>query len=387
MRESTILIVSPIPSHPQFQGNSARIYRLNRLWQQAGFKVHFLYFGMEGISPESEVAMREAWDNFVFLAPIGPAAKPSLGEEYAIDDWFDDRLGAKVTELCSIFDYSHVLVNYVWMSKVLDYVPKSSTKIIDTHDRFANRNARAMQQGVDANWFSTTEEEERYGLERADLVFAITEEEQKAFETTVTVPVCCIGHVLPKQSILDCTRGGRITIGYFGSDNPYNVSSLHKLIHGINTYSLAHAADNAAVFNAKLKLVIAGSICSRVTDDTASTGDLEIELLGRIDNLSTLVRRVDFLVNPMSGGTGLKIKTLDFLSYGKPMLATADAMVGISDADAGANQEMELSQMISLLCESGVTSLKTMASLEQGRLRACYNERHLSNFQQQINNK
>ena len=37
-----VLIVSPIPSHPQFQGNSARIFRLNRMFQLSGYQVHFI---------------------------------------------------------------------------------------------------------------------------------------------------------------------------------------------------------------------------------------------------------------------------------------------------------------------------------------------------------
>jgi anthranilate/para-aminobenzoate synthase component II len=37
-----ILIVSPIPSHPQDQGNSVRIFTLGRLLQSAGAEVHML---------------------------------------------------------------------------------------------------------------------------------------------------------------------------------------------------------------------------------------------------------------------------------------------------------------------------------------------------------
>ena len=43
-----VLIVSPIPSHPQEQGNSARIFALGKLLQSAGFIVHFLYYTLEG---------------------------------------------------------------------------------------------------------------------------------------------------------------------------------------------------------------------------------------------------------------------------------------------------------------------------------------------------
>ena len=45
-------------------------------------------------------------------------------------------------------------------------------------------------------------------------------------------------------------------------------------------------------------------------------------------------RLIDIAINPMVGGTGLKIKSLEALSYGKALLATEDAMVGINGTDS-----------------------------------------------------
>jgi hypothetical protein len=39
--------------------------------------------------------------------------------------------------------------------------------------------------------------------------------------------------------------------------------------------------------------------------------------------------RLDLAINPMQGGTGLKIKTLEGLSLGLPVLGTPDAWLGI----------------------------------------------------------
>ena len=54
-----ILIVSPTPTHPQDQGNSARIHDLGRALQRAGYLVHLLYYQMEGLTESQARAMEE----------------------------------------------------------------------------------------------------------------------------------------------------------------------------------------------------------------------------------------------------------------------------------------------------------------------------------------
>jgi glycosyltransferase involved in cell wall biosynthesis len=56
---------------------------------------------------------------------------------------------------------------------------------------------------------------------------------------------------------------------------------------------------------------------------------------GIVDSVSDFMRSIDVIVNPMLGGTGLKIKSLEALSYGKPLVATIDAMTGIDTIHEG----------------------------------------------------
>jgi len=315
----SILVVSPIPSHPQFQGNSARIYRLNRLFQLAGFKVHFLYFGLEGLNSDYERAMREAWDAFYFVQPSGPAPPPTLGDEYAVDDWFDDRLGKKVYDICRHHNFDVVLVNYVWMSKALQSVPPGPKKIIDTHDRFANRNIRSKAEGVDAHWFSTTPQQEIMGLQRADIVIAIQDQEAEHFTEQLqhNTEVLCLGHLVPKQNLLSKVRDNNVTaFGFVGSANPFNVNSVRQLLSKLN-----YAGESEDGF--RWELCLAGTVCSGIDDHS------QIKKYNFVANMSDLARDVDTLVNPMQGGTGLKIKSVDFLSFGRPVIATRSALAGL----------------------------------------------------------
>lgn len=263
--------------------------------------------------------MRYAWDAFYFVRPDGPAPPPSLGDNHAIDDWFDDQLGNKVRQLCATYEFDVVLVNYVWMSKALDYVPCGPIKIIDTHDIFANRNALSLAEGIEARWFSTTEQQENLGLNRADLVIAIQDQEEAVFKSRVNAEtrVVCLGHLVPKQKLLPKpNQETSITYGFLGSANPFNITSIQKFIKDLRT-------TEEAVDQSTWMVCLAGSVCQHIEEDS------HLKKYGVIEDLNELARDVDIFVNPMQGGTGLKIKTLDFLATGRKVIASDTALVGI----------------------------------------------------------
>ena len=314
------LIVSPIPSHPQYQGNSARIYRLNQMFQQCGYKVHFVYFGMEGLSSEQQTAMTLDWDYFHYVQPEGPAALPSFGEYFDIDDWYDQRVSVEVEKLCAQWKFDVCLVNYVWFSKVLEVVPDDVFKVIDTHDVFGDRHIKARDAGLEPMWFYTTKELEAYAFERADLVIAIQNEEEAYFKSITNKPVEVIGYVTPFQPLLPRTQSDdKLKIGYIGSGNPFNVISVSTLQEEVLKFDKVLE---------RFEFLLAGTICK-----SFNAQNEVFSVMGMVDDLDSFYRQVDIVINPMIGGTGLKIKSLEALSFGKPLIATKDAMVGINSND------------------------------------------------------
>lgn len=317
-----VLIVSPIPSHPQIQGNSTRIFRLGRMWQLLGYRVHFLYFGLEGLTRKDEKDMRRCWDFFYYLAPVGVNSEPKNGDFFEIDEWYDDRVSQLAEKLCQQWDFYACMVNYVWFSKALNVVPPGTLRIIDTHDIFGDRHHKAQTVGIAPSWFYTTTEEEKKALDRADLVVAIQDEEKRYFDKLTGVRVEVIGCVLPPNYLPTRAQAGagRIRVGFIGSANPFNVNSIRRL-----QGALAMQAGELTQFEFHL----AGSIC-RVLEQ----GDSVFVFHGMVDEVSDFLRDIDVVINPMVGGTGLKIKSIEAISFGKPLLATQDAMVGIASREA-----------------------------------------------------
>ncbi|MBV1901335.1 MAG: glycosyltransferase [Kordiimonadaceae bacterium] len=328
-----VLVTSPIPTHPQNHGNRARVYSLCRTLQQRGYKVHFVYGGLEGVSPEQELAMRATWDHVYIVPYEQKRRKQSKRTHHLIDDWYVPAVTEITQRILKVWDIDYCLANYVWFSRWLLDVPAGIPKYLDTHDMFANRNKNMKKDGLSAKWYSTTPAEEAKALNRADVVLAIQSSEAAVFQKITKTQVATLGHYIPPNflSAPDATpysapdkkhgpsNNRKLKVGYLASNNPINQHSLHKLVQELPHHP--HLLDTVS-------LHLAGAICGC---DVAQ--DSPFEKRGFVDKLETFYEEMDIILNPNLGGTGLKIKSVEALSYGKPLVATYDAMIGIETSE------------------------------------------------------
>lgn len=311
-----VLMVSPIPSHPQFQGNSARVFRMGQLMQLAGYPVHFVYYGLEGLTSQERIAHEACWDEFHYIQPEAGVSTPSMGDYYHIDDWYDHRVSELVGRLTECWDYVACLVHYVWFSKVLESVPSRVIKIIDTHDVFGDRHRIAREAGLEPVWFYTSPALEAEGLARADVVLAIQDEEASYFRSITTKQVMSVGYVCPEHWLPAPATHIKKKVGYLGSGNPFNVASIS---------SFEEAVLMCPVLLSYYEFHLAGAICRSFDVPDAQV----FKCWGVVNNVTDFYQDMDLLINPMVGGTGLKIKSVEVMAYRRPLLATQDAMVGI----------------------------------------------------------
>jgi hypothetical protein len=310
-RPARILIVSPIASHPADQGNSARIQAFGREMMARGVLCEFLCYTMEGLAPAQRAAMA-GFRHALHVVPVEPVMRQSLPGAWGLDDWCPDSLAERVAALQRAGCYDAVVVNYVWMSRVLEGV-SGALRIIDTHDLFGERHLAARAQGLDPSWFFATRAEEARGLARADLVLAIQEQEAAELRERTAVLVLTLDHRSPLR-FLEAGEEPRprATFGYLGSDNRWNAASVRAL-------------DAALAGAPELDWLLAERILRR-RDLVLASRPL---LLDPVPEAGAFYRAVDCVLNPMTGGTGLKIRTVEALAFGRPVLGTRDAFAGL----------------------------------------------------------
>jgi hypothetical protein len=264
---------------------------------------------MEGLSGDQRAAMTGFWNRFHFMPSLA-VARPSFAECWGVDDWCPAELVDAVQKVWREGRHDAVIVNYVWMSRVLTGID-GALRILDTHDLFGDRHLISRQTGLEPRWFFTSQAEEDRGFGRADIVIGIQDEEAAAIRRRFPGEVLTVGHAMePRFLTEELPADPPLMFGYLGSANPWNVRSI--------------AAMDAQLEEADLEWAIAGTILRR--NPVLRSNPVRLGVLPTVDQF---YRQVRCVLNPMLGGTGLKIKTVEALAYGRATIGTRDAFVGL----------------------------------------------------------
>lgn len=312
-----ILAISPTPSHPQDAGNRARIHALLAGLKAAGHQVHLCLLDRENPSPAARDAMRAAWDELIEVPHDRAAERRSLGELNAIDDWVQPAAEAAFAALAARRPgFEMVLVEYVFLSRALEFFGGDTLRVIDTHDIFGGRAEGLASLGLQNRFFATTPAEEAKGLDRAHIVLAIQEEEAALLRGRTRARVLTLGH-LPadrRPPLPGRAADGWVAIGYLGSPNPLNTRALGRFLAALDPPALAALGG---------EMVVAGGAARELREGAG------LRPLGPVADADALYGAVDLVVNPHEGGTGLKIKTVEALARGRPVIGTAEAFAGL----------------------------------------------------------
>jgi polysaccharide biosynthesis protein PslH len=321
-----ILIISPTPTHPTNAGNRSRIYVYSKFLIEQGLEVHFLYSDQE----DSDIkAMEGYWGNrFHYVSYKAPLKREynkflkGINSNYIyyshVDDHYNELLDHKIKDLQKEYAFTAVIVEYIFNSKSLLNFGKEILKVVDTHDVMTNRHKHFLKAGKPAVWYSTSRKEEKKGIDRADVVMAIQDREATFYRKLTKKRVVTIGHIVDvtKPSIKG-KPAHRIL--FVGSNNPNNYHALTDFIHDYFPLLRKNFPD--------LELYIAGKICQVIDDNVG------IVKIGEVENITEAYRYSDIVFNPLTIGTGLKIKMIEAIGYGKAVISTT---IGAEGLETGA---------------------------------------------------
>ena len=330
MAAKRILFISETVVIPIERGNRKRVYNLVNLAKEAGCEVDFLY--LHTYSNEDPAKTRE-WigeDHFFTVEnkkrSFGVFLKrkvrkvleilhiPGLFKYFSVDEKMDPAIDGFMKDFLKEHEYDVVWIEYIFNSRPLLSVPEGVVKVIDTHNAFTFKRQMYEAVGYRNYEFALTKEEEAAGLSRADWVVAIQEEEAEFFRTIVpeTTKVCTIGE---NMSLKEAAVAKNKNILFLGS------------FYVVNREGIKHFIDNILPILKKkgveFRLQIAGTICKHIPDSP------DYEKLGVVDDVGDAYRNARVVINPVRYGTGLNIKTIEALSYTKPLVSHSIGVRGL----------------------------------------------------------
>jgi glycosyltransferase involved in cell wall biosynthesis len=328
-----ILLLSPTPTHPTTAGNRAYILASARLLAAQGHTVHLAYAPRE--EPPHQ-ALREHWGDRLHVLPYRrPRSRalslrrrlgrwvglPGLRYNLPVDAWYDPAIEPPLRALVDEHGFDTLVVHYVFLSRAFLGFGPQLRKILVTHDVFTNRYRRYLDEGLEPRWFSTSRRQEARALERADAVVALQDEEAAFFRSLTRRPVVTLGHPIEirPQPWEDAVPGRILMVG---SRNPLNVEAARAF--------LARVLPEVRKAVPQAHLAVAGTL------GEALEAGPELVRLGRLEDLAPAYARASAVVIPVTGGTGLKIKLVEALGYGRPVVSTRHGATGVAEDAAPA---------------------------------------------------
>jgi hypothetical protein len=337
------LIISPFPTHGSNSGNKTRLFQSIELLKSLKFEVYFCYvpiypFGNERVSND----FKKYWGSNYEIFQNGISSLPtktiylnklkyrknqicswmginflnSINDFQFTNGYLPVGLSRHIVEFCKKNGIDVVILEYAFMSKLFSYLPKSIIKIIETHDIFTNRNKKIRKLVPDYHWFNLFAFQEKILLRNADYIIAIQENEKDFFINQLELNNVVLIDILKPSIKLEIFGNKNYNIGLVASNIVINKNGYNHFINEIWPLIL-HEFPNAY-------LLVAGSICSSIENIPPRTS-----LLGQIDNLKSFFEICRFTINPVSAGTGLKIKTIESLTYGKAIVSTPEGVSGL----------------------------------------------------------
>jgi glycosyltransferase involved in cell wall biosynthesis len=347
-----ILVVSHVIPYPPAAGNEIRILKMLTWLKQRGFGI-VLLLNHSPVPAERRLELERLFDYVHFIgddygAELRPLSRKPLKWESlyealsvrlagtalhlvvfgqdrqskvksdGVKKWLaSDRL-VQVTEYLSRkYCPSAVLCEYIFTAPCLDVVPGDVLKIIDTHDMFSRKKEQVLKYGIDDPLPCSPREERNYLL-KADLVIAIQSNEARMFRDLVLErDVITVGIDFDVVREIDHSAEVRGRILVVGSDNPLNIHGLREF------YDNAWPQIRSRMPEATLRVV--GKLANRLQSE-----DERVQCAGWVEDLDAEYRRAAVVVNPTVAGTGLKIKSVEALCKGKPLVATVNSVEGIA---------------------------------------------------------
>lgn len=347
-----ILLLSNTPFLPATAGNRARINQMVEFLLHNGAEVGMLMLPAADVAEWDLEAMRARLSYFEIATPRTGARASGIGAVLArrmvgavagrmrraidramprrprplgIDDWCPSWFRARAATVTEQLAPDVVVVEYVFLSACLERLGRSGSRptltVIDTHDIMHQRTAAYATAGLAPQWFHTTYAEERRGLARAGIVLAISEGDARVLQemlpgrTVLTVPH---GYVLQRAPPEEALAGRLL---FVASHNDLNVHGLRWFLDEVWPQLRAGTLDP--------ELVVCGQICEKLGAVPAG-----VILRGFTPSLSAEYANARVVINPVHAGTGLKVKVVEALCHGRPVISTQAGAEGISTGES-----------------------------------------------------
>jgi glycosyltransferase involved in cell wall biosynthesis len=211
-----------------------------------------------------------------------------------------------------------VIANYFNASAVFAYVPSNAKKAILVHDVLAMRQKSFESANKRLDFKPKHLQMEKLAFDKADLCLTITEDEarhiSKHHPQVRAIELTHVSSVLHESQLIEPDP---VCI-FVGSDNTPNR-------HGLRWF-----LEEVCPILYKLDPNIRARIVGTVPVTNPQSLPVNVDYVGPVNSLDEEYRRAAVALVPLQAGSGLKIKLVEALAHGVPVVATTCGSAGVT---------------------------------------------------------
>ncbi|MBW4360786.1 glycosyltransferase [Flavobacterium taihuense] len=206
-------------------------------------------------------------------------------------------------------EYDYIIISYAyWAELVIDnpYI-KEAKLCIDTHD-FLTSQFQYLRSFSLGKYF----QKEIELLRKFDKIFVISVEENYLFSQFMRKEVITLSHII-ENNLTEKGVEKKYDLIYVASSNSHNVSAANWFFKEV-----------FPLLSKEINIVVIGKVCDYIQDDE------NIVKIRFAENLNDYYLQSKVAICPMLSGTGLKIKVIEALSFGLPIVCNTRGVDGMS---------------------------------------------------------
>jgi glycosyltransferase involved in cell wall biosynthesis len=209
-----------------------------------------------------------------------------------------------------------VLIDTIFLSAFRSCLPLGTRSLIITHDVFHQRYASFASRNIKVTPLVTAATE-RDALKDFDNIIAITDEDASVFVSMVPNAkiVTFPAPVNPVAKTGNATRRGDGNILFIGSKSSHNVDGL--------LWFLEEIWPGVKQRHPSATLDVVGSVCEEISGQYIGINKHHV-----VKDIAQVAQHAAFAINPIKSGSGLKIKMLDYLAHGLPIVTSPVGVQG-----------------------------------------------------------
>ncbi|MFH0259604.1 glycosyltransferase [Vibrio barjaei] len=243
-------------------------------------------------------------------------------------EYISDDMVSQAKKLLEVNDYEYIVCNYIYTLRVVKELKEAcgeAKSIAVTHDALSTIDYQAYEYGIDTSYRACSPSTEASCLNYADKVLAISQSEFDYFESIgVKNTVLCEYNAFDffQDNIINKDNFNNKVIFFAASGNNLNRLGFEQFLNRVWP-SIYH-------LDSEIRMVVCGTIC-----DHFKGSYLNVEFKGRVENseLNNLMAQASITINPAFLGTGLKIKSVESMCVGLPMVTFEEGVDGLQEYD------------------------------------------------------